>query len=193
MKECHTGCLNESFTEVEVIRFPSEADWMRCLFLARITQGSERFTVPSENWRRNLIASEHSPARTLPFTIALWGVPYFVSVHLVRHKFGVEHYVKSQRSNPNRGESRQDARVNHVMDLNLQALINMARKRLCVHADATTRAVMNEIRTAVIEKDPIYADFLVPDCIYRGGCYEFTSCGYYDAFLAEKDAEKRYS
>ena len=77
--------------KVEVIRYPNGDDWSRCLFLARITQGSEKFAVPSESWRRKLIASEHSPARTLMFTIALWNVPYFVSVHLVRHKFGVEH------------------------------------------------------------------------------------------------------
>ena len=184
------GYGEEGSVEVEVIRYPNEDDWSRCLFLARITQGSEKFAVPSESWRRKLIASEHSPARTLMFTIALWNVPYFVSVHLVRHKFGVEHYVKSQRSNPDRASVRQDAPVNHVMDLNLQALMNMARKRLCFHADPVTRRTMEAVKAAVCACDPIYRDFLNPDCVYRGGCYEFTSCGYYERRLAEKARER---
>lgn len=171
---------------VEIIRFPSEEDWQRCLFLARVTQGTERFSTPSESWRRKLINSEHSPMRTLPFTIALWEIPYFVSVHLVRHKYGVEHYVKSQRSNPDRASVRQDAPVNHLLDMNLQALVNMSRKRLCTKADAVTRAVMTQIRDAVVAADPIYADFLVPDCIYRGGCHEFESCGFYERYLATR-------
>ena len=176
--------------EIEIIRYPGEDDWSRCLFLARITQGSEKFTIPSVAWRRKLIASEHSPARTLPFTIALWGVPYFVSVHLVRHKFGIEQYVKSQRSNPDRAAVRQDAPVNHVMDMNLQALVNMARKRLCFKADPVTRKTMEAVKAAVCAADPVYRDFLVPDCVYRGGCHEFTSCGYYEKRLAEASGKR---
>ena len=41
--------------------------------------------------------SEHSPIRTQMFWIEMEDIPTFVSVHLVRHKIGVEHFVKSNR------------------------------------------------------------------------------------------------
>ncbi len=166
--------------EIEILRSPTDDDWSRCLFLARVTQGKDTMTVPSVEWRRKILNAEHSPIRTLMYTIAMWQIPYFVSVHLVRHKFGVEHYVKSQRSNPDRGTERQDALVNHVMDLNVQSLINISRKRLCFKADPVTRSVMELIKQKIEDVDPLTASFLEPECVYRRGCHEFQSCGYYE-------------
>ena len=40
---------------------------------------------------------EHSPIRTQLFWIEMYDIPTFVSVHLVRHKYGVEHFVCSNR------------------------------------------------------------------------------------------------
>jgi thymidylate synthase ThyX len=166
--------------EIEILRFPTDVDWARCLFLARVTQGKDGMITPSEEWKRKIISAEHSPIRTLMYTIAMWQIPYFASVHFVRHKFGVEHYVKSQRVNPNRGEDRQDSPVNHVMDLNAQALINISRKRLCYKADPKTREIMEEIASKIFKVDPVMHDFMVPDCVYRGACHEFQSCGYFE-------------
>ncbi len=171
--------------EIVIIRYPTDEDWARCLLLARETQGKEGLKVPSSEWREKMIRAEHSPMRTLMFTIEMRDIPYFSSVHFVRHKFGVEHYVKSQRVNPERGGERQDALVNHIMDINAQALINMARKRLCTRADPVTRSIMEQIKAAVTEKDPIIGKYLVPDCVYRGGCFEFKSCGYYEQYLKQ--------
>ncbi len=171
--------------EIEVLRYPTDADWARCLFLARITQGRDGMVVPSQEWRKKILNSEHSPIRTLMYTIAIWQVPYFVSVHFVRHKFGIEHYVKSQRVNPERGEERQDAPVNHVMDLNAQALVNMSRKRLCYKADPKTRVVMEQIAEEIGKVDPVLREFLVPDCLYRNGCHELQSCGYYERIMRD--------
>ena len=164
--------------EIKLIRYPKEEDWKRALLLARETQGKEGDLTPSFEWKIKLINSEHSPLRTIMFTIEMKDIPYCNSVHFVRHKFGVEHYVKSQRSNENRGTEPQNAPVNHIMDINAQALIFMARKRLCFKADEKTREVMKEIVNKVIEVCPEFKGFLVPECIYRGGnCHEFKSCG----------------
>lgn len=166
--------------EINIIRYPKEEDWKRALLLARETQGKEGDLTPSLEWKRKLIDSEHSPLRTIMFTIEMKDIPYCNSVHFVRHKFGVEHYVRSQRSNKERGNEPQNAPVNHIMDINAQALIFMARKRLCYKADKTTRDIMIMIRDKVIEKCPEFKDFLQPECIYRGGfCHEFKSCGIY--------------
>jgi hypothetical protein len=166
--------------EIEILRLPTEEDWIRCLFLARVTQGKENRISPSVEWRKKLLNAEHSPMRTLMITIAMWQVPYFASVHFVRHKHGVEHYVKSQRSNPERGAERQDAPVNHVMDLNAQSLVNMSRKRLCFKADPVTRSLMESIKAEIEKSDPLLSSFMVPECIYRNGCHEFQSCGYFE-------------
>ena len=164
--------------EVKLIRYPKEEDWKRALLLARETQGKEGDLTPSFEWKKKLINSEHSPLRTIMFTIEMQNIPYCNSVHFVRHKFGVEHYVKSQRSNKNRGEEPQNAPVNHIMDINAQALIFMARKRLCFKADETTREIMKEIVNKIIDICPEFKGFLVPECIYRGNiCHEFKSCG----------------
>ena len=164
--------------EIKLIRYPKEEDWKRALLLARETQGKEGDLIPSFEWKRKLINSEHSPLRTIMFTIEMQNIPYCNSVHFVRHKFGVEHYVKSQRSNENRGIEPQNSPVNHIMDINAQALIFMARKRLCFKADEKTREIMKEIVNKIIDVCPEFKGFLVPECIYRGNiCHEFKSCG----------------
>ena len=165
--------------EVVVLSSPSEEDWKRCLYLGRVTQGHEwPENPPSSEWRKKIILSEHSPIRTLRWCIELRDIPYCNSVHFVRHKFGVEHYVRSQRSNEDRGAERQDAPVTHVMDINAAELIAMSRKRLCNKADPTTRMIMEMIRSAVVCSDPEMKYVLVPECVYRGNrCPELKGCG----------------
>lgn len=167
---------------VEILRYPTESDWLRCKRLALGTVGKDTDTLPTYEWKEKILKSEHSPIRTLIFTIKM-EIPYYASVHLVRHKHGVEHYVKSQRndrqSDYDRCAARQDETVTHIMDINAQALINMAHMRLCKQADKQTRKVIKAIKDAVIEVCPYMKDLLVPKCVYRGGmCDEFKSCGY---------------
>ena len=64
------------------------------------------------------------------------------------------------------------------MDINAQSLIFMARKRLCYKADVTTQSIMRMIVSAINGLCPEFKDFLVPECVYRGGyCHEFKPCG----------------
>lgn len=121
--------------------------------------------------------SEHSPIRTQMFCIAMHGIPTEASVHFVRHKFGLEHYVKTNRSD--RGgdaEANRHSPVDHLMVCNAQALINMARKRLCYKASDSTRNIMETIVEETRAVDEPLAKAMVPDCKYRGGCHEFLPC-----------------
>ena len=123
--------------------------------------------------------SEHSPCRTQEFWIEMSDIPTFVSVHLVRHKIGVEHFVTSNRSE--RGGSAVGVGrltpVNHAMKINAQALINICRRRLCYKAAITTVAVMMRIKREMEKIDPELAPFLVPECVYRNGlCPEMSEC-----------------
>lgn len=68
--------------------------------------------------------------------------------------------------------------VNHAMLLNAQALINMARKRLCHKAHPETRLLMEHIKDCMKPVDPDLARYMVPECVYRGDvCHELRPCG----------------
>jgi hypothetical protein len=132
--------------------------------------------------------TEHSPLRTQMFVVEMIDIPTFVSVHLVRHKIGVEHFVKSNREDrPGfSGDLGREQPVNHMMLLNAQALIQMALKRLCSTTHAKTKEVIEKIKYLVEQVDPDLAKYMVPQCIYRGGiCQELMCCGYNKNFQAQ--------
>jgi len=126
-----------------------------------------------------MLMAEHSPIRTIMFWIECLDIKTKCSVHLVRHKIWTEHFVRSNRTD--RGGAGDDVvtretPVNHGLFLNAQALINMARKRLCLHADKDTLAIMAQVRKAVRDADSDLAHAMVPECVYRGFCPEPRQC-----------------
>ena len=167
---------------VELLRYPTDEDWQRCKALALATAGKEPKTPVDEAWKRRILAAGHSPIRTLMFTIRL-EVPYWVSVHLVRHKVGIEHYVRSQRndrqSDYDRNSARQDSMVTHVIDANAQALMQLVQTRTCGMAAKETREVAWAIAEAVTKACPEFDGLLMPKCAWTHGCHEFRPCGWY--------------
>ena len=123
----------------------------------------------------------HSISRTQMFSVKMYDIPTFVSTHFVRHKIGVEHFVKSNR--PDRDGNDEATRmtpVNHLMFCNAEALVSMAHRRLCFQASKETRETMLQIKSAMKIVDPDLAYNLVPMCQYRGGiCAEPKPCGKY--------------
>lgn len=167
---------------VTILKHPTENDWAWCKTCALNTVGKKSINAPNEDWKKKLIASEHSPLRELWFGIKM-EIPYWISVHFVRHHIGVNHYVQSQRNDRqdkyDRAKAPQDEIVSHIMSINAQELVFMAHKRLCYKASTETRKVMEEICNKIIETNPEFKDYLVPLCKYRGGiCTEFDPCGY---------------
>ena len=172
-----------SDVKVEILRHPTEDDWQRCKMLAMNTIGRTwRSKSVSDVWKRKILKAGHSPIRTLMFTIKM-EVPYWVSVHFVRHKYGVEHYVTSQRNdrqdNYDRTQAPQGEMVTHIMDINAQELIQMARMRLCGQASEETRQAMYAVCKAVLSVNPEFRGLLVPKCRFGEMgfyCNEFKSC-----------------
>lgn len=124
--------------------------------------------------------SEHSPIRTQLFWIEMYDIPSFVSTHFARHKIGVEHFVSTNRDDRGgTGTEDRNTPVNHAMLINAQALINMARKRLCYKSHQITIKVMQEIKRIIYKHDSYLYYYLVPECEYRKECHEFKTCGYY--------------
>ena len=77
------------------------------------------------------------------------------------------------------------------MSANAQALINISRKRLCSCAAAETREAWKQVKAAIREVDPVLADKMVPECIYRGFCPEFMNpCGYSKTPQYQEDLKK---
>jgi len=147
---------------------------------------------PSSSYKRRLLLSEHSPIRKLVVNWKWFNLKYWVSVHLVRHKFGIEHWVRTQRTDRtgvNRDELPQGAEVEHEAEANAQAIINISRKRLCVKASSETRNAWIRFLYELRSFESELFDTCVPDCVYRGYCYEMDSCGYFRTEAFRQDLE----
>ena len=99
--------------KVEILKHPTDEDWMLCKQCTLVTIGKEAKQPPTDEWKHKILASEHSPIRVLQFVFRITNLPYWVSVHLVRHHVGVTPFVKTQRndrqSEYDRGKAPQDA------------------------------------------------------------------------------------
>lgn len=167
---------------VELRKCPTEDDmkWMKECTVG--TMGKEAKTPPTSEFIRRLLVARHSPIRELRFSYVIRDIPYWVSVHLVRHHVGFQPYVQSQRNDRqtvyDRTKAPQDAPVTMRVTLNAEALMNLANKRLCMKASPETREVVREMCTLAENAVPELRGLLVPMCEYHGGvCYEIDSCG----------------
>ena len=156
--------------------------WREVADAARTTiRREEGEGEPSPRWKKRILLAEHSPIRKLSFNWKWQDLPYWVSVHFVRHKFGIEHFVSTQRSDRT-GEDRtaktQDAPVAHECFANAQAMMFVSRRRLCGQASAETRAAWRLVVDELAKTEPELASCCVPECVYRGFCPEFKPCGY---------------
>lgn len=165
---------------VELLKYPKEEDllWVKTCTLN--TVGKRAVKMPTNEWIEKLIKAEHSPIRELWFGYRLH-IPYWVSVHFVRHHVGVNHYVQSQRNDRqnkyDRTHASQGEFVDHIMSINAAELIFMAHKRLCLQASKETRYVMQLIVQKTLEVAPYMKNVLVPLCKYRNGiCTEMFPC-----------------
>lgn len=135
---------------------------------------------PSTISRAKLLRCEHSPVRLIQFWIELIGIPSFVSVHFCRHKFGIEHFVESNRDDRGGAGDEQVNRmtpVNQGIFANATALINVSRKRLCYASHSRTVGVWRRVRKAMFGVCPETANAMVPECVYRNGfCPELREC-----------------
>ena len=168
---------------MKVIGLQKLTDWDLVYKLALLTEGKDSHDkCPSDDWCKRMLESEHSPVRALQFVWTFEGIPYWVSVHLSRHKIGIEHYVSTQRTDRTgveRDDLPQGALVSHTCIANAQALINISRKRLCHKASYETRQAWEMLRDAIGEVDQIMASAMMPECEYRKGCHEMKGCGHY--------------
>ena len=143
---------------------------------------------PSDKWKKSITRAEHSPIRLIEFLVKTEGVKSWITVHNVRHKIGIEHFVSTQRDDRT-GVSRDDKPQGSLVDyeflVNLQELMTISRKRFCRQAHVETQAFWHEVVDALLADEKAASvltpvkDLLVPECIARGGmCPEMKCCGF---------------
>lgn len=171
-----------------------KGDWPEVLNDCRATVGKEPLEQePSVKFKKEILISEHSPIRNISFKWFWAGIPHWIGVHWVRHKW--EKYVRTQREDRAgipRSELSQVEPQNFTGEANIQHLIDTARKRLCYQASPETREYMEDLKLAIRKEDPYIADVLVPNCVYRCGCPESKPCGLCDTVLMTKNIQERY-
>lgn len=170
---------------IEITRVTS---WTDVLNAARFTQRkSLRSGEPSIKFKKKIIKAEHSPLRCLMFNIDLYDIPRYVSDHLVRHVHA-QPFVSTGRSdvlkeNLPREEQKMTDLYNTRLFLNAQEIIAISRVRLCNRAEKETRRIWNLVVEELRKQEPELAAACVPQCVYRGFCPEFNSCGLADGEL----------
>jgi hypothetical protein len=167
-------------TEIDV--FEKSGNWRRVADAARNTIHKDAGDgEPSDLWKKRMLLAEHSPIRLIRYLWRWVKIPSWVSVHMVRHKIGIEHFVRTQRTDRtgiDRNDEPQGVELEHMSEATIQSLIYMARKRLCTTASPETRFAFTKVKAKVETIDPVVASVLVPECIYRGFCPEYECCGY---------------
>ena len=169
--------------------------WKRALIAARQTIGKEELDKePTKKWWASILLAEHSPIRLVEYDFKWNNIKTWVTTHLVRHHIGCEKFVHSQRQdrrdNPvPRDEMPQGSLNDMMMTCNAQSLINISRKRLCGCASTETREAWKQVREAIREIDPVMADKMVPDCVYRNFCPELTCCGFIQSKKYQEERE----
>lgn len=166
-----------------------KGDWQEVVDDCRSTVGKESLgKEPSRSFKRRILLAEHSPIRDISVKWKWPDIKSWVATHWARHKW--ECFVRSQRSDRTgvpRDKLPQDAAVTFTGEANAQALIDTMRKRLCFQASPETRAYAEDLKEALDKLEPEISDVLVPNCVYRCGCPEMSTCGLWQMLVNETD------
>jgi len=155
--------------------------WQYIKDCAMTTISKNTGKYPDSEWKRKLLLSEHSPIRIGKILSRFTNIYSFVATHFTRHHIGCEKFVSSRRTDrSSETDTNRSSLVNMDFEANFQSIINISRKRLCSCASLeTTFTWMEYLENVVKLAEPELYSVCVPDCIYRGYCYEIQSCGYH--------------
>lgn len=191
--------MEKSIDPISISDLTQVTGWNRALKAARKTAGKDTDPnkQPSKKWEANMLLAEHSPIRLVEYEWNWNKIRQWVTTHLVRHHEGCEKFVRTQRQDRNdevidRDALPQGSLNGMMMTANAQALINISRKRLCKGcASPETRHAWELVRDEIKKQDPVLAEKMVPECLYRGFCPEWRNCcGYVNTDAYKKALEK---
>lgn len=178
-------------TKVKITDF--DVDWLEIKSACMQTISKQAKNTPPNEWRRKLLISRHSPIRRGVISWKWDNIPFYVMGHFVRHHVGCTPYVATSREDRTdipREERKQTDSVSMQMDANIQALIDMAEKRLCTQSDKVTREYMEALKDEITKYDETIGWALAPSGIYKCGCPEkFSNCTYCTSILKQMPQE----
>ena len=153
--------------------------WLEILNIARATQGKGKsLKEPSTEWIAKIVKSEHSPIRFRQYYITAT-MPYWVAMHLRTHWVGVTAHelagicITSSRTDITGMDRDPNRMVTMYTLMNVQAVLNISKARLCSKASPETVAVWADILTTIGLLDPEVAAACGPSC---SDCKEFKPC-----------------
>lgn len=158
---------------------------------------------PKDSWKKKIARAGHSPIRLIEFVVKVEGVKSWITVHNVRHKIGIEHWISTQRddrTSKNRDDAPQGTLVDYQFCVNLDELMTICRKRFCGQAHKETTKFWSEVFNALLMYDAAWRilhpirDLFVPECVARGGCCpEMKSCGFNQGSVCSSKVENYWS
>jgi len=161
--------------------------WDKVLDNARITVGKKGLSKePSDDFKKKILVSEHSPIRKLLYEVVWNEIPYWIAMHFRTHHLGFKsgeddlYFAQTQRSDrtqKNRNELPQNTPVKLSVQTNAHSIINVSRVRLCKKAHKETVHEWRRFINELFKIEPVLAKLCQPNCIYRGFCPEIT-CKY---------------
>jgi thymidylate synthase ThyX len=177
--------------------------WDFVIDSARTTVGKNPINkYPSEEFKKSILISEHSPIRKLLYDIIWEEIPYWVAMHIRTHHLGFKssdddlYFVETQRTDRrqlNRNELKQDSKVILNAQLNAQSIINVSRVRLCKKASKETTDAWVSMLEELKKIEPLLYSVCIPNCIYKNGlCPENKNCCGYNKTQHFKDCLKNY-
>lgn len=191
-------------TKIETVIKKVNVDWKDIKDACRRTIGlDESDKEPPKAWKRKLLICRHSPIRKGWITWKWSDIPYAISTHFARHHEGTEKYISTSRADrteiKDRSQRSQMDPVSMEMDANIEALINISERRLCMCADPTTRAYWQDLKDCIEKYDEDIAWAMIPQCVRCGGCVEpFGECKFYEKLMEghaleeQQDIMQRY-
>lgn len=173
-------------TKTEITRF--DVDWFRiksaCMTTISKIAGSKE---PPLEWKKKLLICRHSPIRRGEVSWYWEEIPYAISTHFARHHEGCEKFIGTEREDRTKVPRENRSQMNVVpmeMDANLNALMSISERRLCMCADATTRKYWEAVVEEIRKYSEVVAWAQVPQCVRCGGCVElFGDCKYYENMM----------
>ena len=170
-----------------------KGDWQEVKDSAMTTIGKDAGISPTSEWKRRMLLCEHSPIRKLIVKWKWHELLWWVQTHFTRHHVGVEWQVSTSRTDRTDIDRTEAGSQTNPVDVegeaNAQGIINISRRRLCHQASTETRRAWIEFLNKLRYIEPELFGASVPDCVYRGHCYEYKSCGYYKTSAFANDLE----
>ena len=184
-------------TKIETVIKKVNVDWKDIKDACRRTIGlDESDKEPSKAWKRKLLICRHSPIRKGTITWKWPEIPYAISTHFARHHEGTEKYISTSRADrteiKDRSQRSQMDPVSMEMDANIEALISISERRLCMCADPTTRAYWQDLKDCIEKYDEDIAWAMIPQCVRCGSCVEpFGECKFYEKLMEGHTLEEQ--